>query len=326
VTVTDATGRLLGSGSGSGTAVDWTWDATSVAQDRYAWTIAAGDTVRAATGFVGARPVPLAVKSAQALPGTISPDGDGIADRATISYTLSTNATVTAVLRAPDGTPLATLFTGSRGPGKHTFQFTAEGVPDGRYQIEITATDGKTTVSATIAVTVDRTVATFAATPTVFSPNGDGRSDQITFTVKLVRDAQVRLDAKRGTRLVAPVFAGDVAGAAQPITWDGMTPRGRVADGTYAAVLTTTSSLGTTVHQLPFRVDTRPPVLRAISFRRLVFRISEPAQVRLVVAGRTYLRTVGAGVFSLRLPQFARRVSATATDAAGNVSRTIRFP
>jgi hypothetical protein len=227
------------------------------------------------------------------------------------------------VLRSPSGDQLATLFSERRGPGTWTFAFTADGIADGRYQIVITATDGKTTVTKVIAVVVDRTVADWTLTPAAFSPNGDRRADTVTFAYRLARPASVRIDVKRGKDLAASVFVGTLPAGPQSLTWDGIAPGGgRLPDARYAAVLTTTTSFGTTTHPLWLRVDTRAPVLRAISFRRLTFRISEPATVTVVAGGRRIVRTVRAGTFSLG--RTAGRVTASARDAAGNVSRVLR--
>ncbi len=325
VTVTDPDGAVVASGSGTSSEIDWTWDAALAPKARYAWSIAAGDDVRPATGFVGAAPVPLRLTKPSAKPVTISPNGDGQQDKSTISYTLSASATVSAILRSPDGLQLATLFNERRAPGKRTFTFAGDGVPDGRYEIVITATDGKTTVSAVVPIVIDRTVAGWTLTPKAFSPNGDGRRDTITFAYGLARAASVRIDVKRGGQLAAAVFVGSPAAGPQTLTWDGIAPRGSLPDGRYAAALTATTALGTTVHALPFRVDTRSPSLRAISFRRLVFRIDEPARVTVVADGRRITRSVRAGVFSFG--RSARRVrGAWAEDAAGNLSRVLRSP
>jgi hypothetical protein len=314
---------VVGSGSGTSSDIDWTWDAATAPKARYAWSIAAGGDVRPATGFVGAAPVPLAVTKTSATPATISPNGDGQQDRATISYTLSASATVTATLRAPDGRQLAVLFSERRNPGKQTFTFTADGVADGRYSIVISATDGKTTVTKTVPVVVDRTVADWTVKPPAFSPNADRRQDTVTFGYRLARDASVRIDVKRGTRLAAAVFVGTLAAGAQTLAWDGIAPTGRLPDGAYSAVLTTTTSTGTTARPLPLRVDTRPPVLRAVSFRRLTFRIDEPARVTVLADRRRITKSVRAGTFSFG--RTARRVRAWALDPAGNLSRTLRW-
>jgi hypothetical protein len=49
---------------------------------------------------------------------------------------------------------------------------------------------------------------------------------------------------------------------------------------------------------MSFRIDTVAPTLRALSFRKLSFRVSEPATIRLIVNGKLVTRTVRAGVFS----------------------------
>jgi N-acetylmuramoyl-L-alanine amidase len=324
VTVTGPDGAVVASGSGTSSEIDWTWDAATAPKARYAWSISAGDDVRPATGFIGAAPVALRLTKPTAKPATISPNGDGQQDTSTISYTLSATATVTAVLRAPDGRQLATLFNERRSPGTRTFVFTAGGVPDGRYEIVLSATDGRATVTAVIPVVVDRTVAGWAVTPKAFSPNGDGRRDTVTLAYSLAQPASVRIEVKTRAKVVVPVFAGTPAPGPQSLTWDGTGPTGRVPDGRYAAVLTTATGLGTTVHSIPVRLDTRRPVLRAISFRRLSFRVDEPVRVTAVADGRRIMRSVRAGAFSLG--RTARRVSISAEDPAGNVSRVLRSP
>jgi hypothetical protein len=324
VTVTAPDGTVVASGGGTSSDIDWTWDAANAPKARYAWAISAGGDLRPATGFIGAAPVPLALTKASATPATISPNGDGQQDKSTITYTLSASATVTAVLRSPDGRQLAVLFSERRGPGKRTFTFTADGVPDGRYEIVISATDGKATVTKVVPVVVDRTVSNWTVTPASFSPNGDGRQDGITFGYRLAHEAAVRIDVKQGKRLAAAVFVGTMPTGPQTLTWDGIAPAGRLADGRYSAVLTTTTSLGATAHALALRVDTRAPVLRPVLFRRLIFRIDELARVTVVADRRRITRSVRAGVFSFGAT--ARRVRAWALDRAGNLSPTVAWP
>jgi hypothetical protein len=162
--------------------------------------------------------------------------------------------------------------------------------------------------------------------PAVFSPNGDGRLDTVALSFHLSRAAQVRVDLKRGARVAAAIASGDDAAGDQTVTWDGTVSSRRIADGRYSAVVAATSPIGTTTLAQPVRIDTTPPILRALSFRRLVFRSSEPAHVILVVNGRTYVRDVRGGVFSIRVGSRVRRVTVSAEDAAGNRSRALRFP
>ena len=321
VSVTDANGVSVGTGSGTSRDIDWTWDAATAPRGRYAWTINAGENVRPATGTIGARPVPLAIRSATAAPRTITPNGDGQTDVSTISYTLSAPATVTATLRAPDGRQLAVLFSGSRRPGKQTFRFAAAGIPDGRYEIALSATDGIATVSASIPVFVDRTVRSFAAAPPAVSPNGDGVLDALTFSFELTRAASVRLEVARAGTSVTPVYSANLRAGAQTVAWN---PSG-TRDGKYAGVLTAANEIGTVTHTALFRIDTIAPRLRALSFRRLLFRVSEPATIRLTLNGRRTTRTVRAGSFSFH-SRVVRTVRIVARDAAGNVSRTLQYP
>jgi len=321
VTVADSTGAIAATGTGTSQDVDWTWDATAVARGSYSWTIAAGDTVRSATGTIGAKAVALAIRSATAVPRTITPNGDGQTDSSLITYTLSAPATVTATLRGPDGRDLSVLFSQTRKPGKQTFRFTAAGVADGHYEIALSATDGIATVTTAISVLVDRTVRGFTGTPAAVSPNGDGNSDALTFGFELTQAASVRLDVAQAGKTLVPVYSADLQVGVESVSW---TPSG-LKDGKYAAVLTATNDLGTVVHTMSFRIDTVAPTLRALSFRKLSFRVSEPATIRLIVNGQLVTRTVRAGVFSFRAPR-VRSVRIVARDAAGNLSRTLRFP
>jgi uncharacterized protein with LGFP repeats len=320
VTVTDAAGTMVASGAGTSQDVDWTWDAATAAPGVYNWTIGAGDVVRAATGTIGAKPVPLTVRSVTAAPKTVTPNGDGQTDASVISYTLSAPATVTATLRAPDGSQLAVLFTGQRQPGKQSFRFTASGVPDGRYEIVLAATDGKATVTVPVPVLVDRTVRRFVGAPLVVSPNGDGVLDDLTFSFELTRAANVRLDVAQSGKTLAPVYSSDLLPGAQSVGWNGA----GLKDGRYAGRLTATNEIGIVTHTTAFRIDTVAPRLRALSFRKLRFTVSEAATVRLTVNGRRITRVVRAGAFSFRVAQ-VRSVRIDARDAGGNVSRPLKY-
>jgi hypothetical protein len=321
VTVADSNGVTVGSGSGTGQDVDWTWDATAFVSGGFTWTIAAGTTVRVATGTIGTAPVALAIKSVLATPRTITPNGDGQTDATTISYTLTAPATVTATLRSPDGADLATLFTQQKRAGKQSFKFTAAGVQDGHYDIVLTAVNSQATVTTTIAVFVDRTVKDFSSSAPAVSPNGDGISDGLTFDFELASAASVRLDIAQAGKTLVPVYSASLAPGAQSVEW---LPSG-LKDGKYAAVLTAANQLGTVVHTVLFRIDTVAPVLRALSFRSLRFRVSEAAKITLVLNGKRLSRSVRGGVFSYRAPR-VRTVRIVAQDVAGNVSRTLKYP
>ncbi|HSC73409.1 MAG TPA: peptidoglycan recognition protein [Gaiellaceae bacterium] len=307
VTVSDSAGAVVGSGTGTSSAVDWTWDASTAAQVSYKWTISAGADVRPATGTIGTAPVALAIKSLTATPRTIS-------DGTQISYTLTATATVTATLRDAGGHDVATLFTQQHQPGKQTFKLTATNVPEGHFELVLTAANGKSTATASVPVVIDRTVTKFSVTPAI--TNRD-----VTFAFDLARVADVRLDIRRAGKVVAPVYSATLAPGTQSVGWKASgTP-----DGVYAGALTTSGPVGTATRTVLFRIDTKPPTLRARSFRALRFWVSEPAKVTLIVNGTRVVRLVRAGTFSYRHGS-VRTVRILASDAAGNVSRTLRFP
>jgi N-acetylmuramoyl-L-alanine amidase-like protein len=322
VLVTDAAGLPVASGAGTSQALDWTWDASTAVQGQYNWTISAGDTVRPATGTVGAKPVALTIKAVTATPRTITPDGDGQTDSSSISYTLSTPATVTAALRSPDGRQLAVLFTQQRQPGKQSFKFAAAGIADGRYEILLSASDGATTATAVVPVLVDRTVRRFAAIPRAVSPNGDGVRDDVSFAFELTRAATVKLNIAQAGKTITTVYSAVLAPGVQTVGWSGAGSR----DGKYAGVLTATNDVGVVSHSALFRIDTVRPSLHVVSFRQLRFKVNEPATVRLSVNGKRSARTVRAGVFSFRAGSRVRTVRITVEDAAGNLSRTLKYP
>jgi hypothetical protein len=306
VTVADAEGAAVATGTGTSDLIDWTWDASTAPGAYYTWVITAGDAVRAATGTIGTAPAALAIKALTATPRTIS-------DSTQIAYTLTAPATVTATLRAANGSDVAVLFTQQHQPGKQTFRLTATNIPEGRYQVVLTAANARTSVSASVPVVIDRTVRTFAATPAV-------TRSAVNFSFELLRAAAVRLDIAQGGKTVASVYSASLPPGAQTIGWNAA---GR-NDGTYAGVLTTTGEVGSATRNALFRVDTKSPTLRALSFRSLRFWVSEPATVTLFLNGKRGVRTVKAGAFSYRHGR-VRTVRITAKDAAGNLSRTLRL-
>ena len=186
-------------------------------------------------------------------------------------------------------------------------------MPEGRYSLVLTAANPATTVSASVPVTIDRTVRAFAAAPAVT------RAD-VTFGFELLRPAAVRLDVAQAGKAIASVYSASAGVGKQSVGWN---VAGR-KDGTYAAVLTTTTEIGTTSRNALFRVDTKPPLLRVLSFRSLRFWVSEPGRITLVVDGARVVRNVRAGAFSYRHGR-VRSVRIVARDAAGNLSRTLKY-
>jgi hypothetical protein len=320
VTVRDANKAVVASGGGIGTSVDWTWDATAAAPGQYAWTIIAPQ-MRSATGTIGAALAPLAVQQLKIAPAVVTPNGDGRGDEVKLSYRLTAPALVTATVLDSTGAVVATLFKQQRRAGTNTFVWADVTLPDGRYSLSLTARDtlGKQVQSA-IPLSVDRTLAAFAASAPAISPNGDGRLDSLLFSFQLQAPARVQLRILSGATAVATPLDTSLGSGAQQLAWDG----GRLPDGRYSAVVSATDSLMTVKQSLIVRLDRTAPVLRLISFRLLKFWLSEPARLTVVLNGRAYrLMRKSAGFFRVGHLGRVRSLRAFAVDSAGNQSRVV---
>jgi hypothetical protein len=310
VRVYDSAGATTATGRGDGQNVDWTWDATLAAPGGYTYAIDAGPDIRPATGAIGQTVTTLTLTGAQARPTTFTPNGDSQADSTVISYTVSLASTVTATLRDPFGTPLATLFSEQKKAGRQSFRFTAAGIVDGRYTVvlEASASSGRF-ARLEIPIVVDRTLAAFTAKPSVFSPNGDHRADQLAFSFVLAAPAHVRLRLASGQ----VVYEADLQPGPQELRWED-----RVPDGRYAAILEATGPFGTRAQTVRFAVDTKKPQLRLLSNDARRFWVSEQVTITGTVGGVRVQAKVGPGRF--RLGGAPGRIAITAWDAAGNRS------
>jgi hypothetical protein len=323
VTVTDEAGTAVAVGRGEGTTVDWAWDATAFPPARYSYTIEAGADVRPAAGLVGQRATSLTLTGARATPRTFTPNGDSVADSTTIAYTLSLPAPVTATLRDAAGVTLATLFTENKRAGRHTFRFSAQGVPDGRYTIVITArAPDAREVRSEVAIVIDRTLAAVKTVAAAVSPNGDGRNEELAVTFVLASPVTAKLRIMRGSRIVATPFEGPLPAGPQRLAW---TPN--LGEGNYAAVVEAAGPLGVRAQTARFVVDVTRPRLRLLSARLMRFSVSEGGTLVVTAGGQTARVPVARRGWVL-VPSLAGagRFGATLWDLAGNRSRLLRYP
>ena len=321
VTVTRPDGTVVASGAGTGTTVDWTWDATFAPPDRYTWKIAV-PRARSATGGLGSTPVTLALQQLRIVPTVVTPNGDGRGDELKISYRLTTAATVTATVLDSLGDTVATVFSGRRAAGANQFVWKQVSLPDGRYRLSLLAKNAAAKqAQSTIPLLVDRTLAGFAASADAISPNGDGRFDSLDFSFRLLAPAHVQMRILRGATLVATPFDAQLGTGPQRLRWDG----GGLPDGRYSAVISATDSLLTVKQSVIVRIDRVAPVLRLVSLGRLELWLSEPARVTIVLDGRVHrLTRRKAGFFRIAHTSPVRSLTASAVDLAGNRSRTIK--
>jgi hypothetical protein len=167
-----------------------------------------------------------------------------------------------------------------------------------------------------VPIVVDRTLAAFAAAPSVFSPNGDGRVDQLAFTFVLAAPARVKIRIAGGPTL----FEGDLAPGAQRIAWGT-----RLRDGKHTAAIDAIGPFGPRLQRTTFVVDTVKPRLRLISGRAARFWASEAGTAVFVVGGRRLHIPVAGGNFTARAAT-GRRFTVVLWDRAGNRSSRVRFP
>ena len=247
VSVLDGVGAVVASGTGTGTAVDWTWDATAVPPGRYTYEIDAPDVRPAAAPVWPALPK-LRIQQLAASPAA-SQGG-----RTTLRYRLTAAAQVTGTLVDATGATVATLFAAPRRAGRQSFVLAADGLAEGRYRVVLAAAsaDGQQ-ANAAVTVRVDRTLGSFELSPAVFAPR---LGETVGFSFRLdERPARAVLRIRRGRSVVRTLLAANLDPGERSAAWDGRGPRGkRVARGAYKAELRVTSSIATVTRWLPLRV------------------------------------------------------------------------
>jgi flagellar hook assembly protein FlgD len=341
VTIADAAGNTVATGSGTGKLVDWTWDASALPSGDLTYTIAAGPDLLPASGRVPGPP-PLALVSFRAKPRVVTPNGDGSREQARISYALSARATVKIEVLDSAAAVVRSLASGqvyvSGRPSLVWDGRSSSGnlVRDGEYRVRLTATSAGQEVVANRRMVVDRTLGRLSFAPTPFSPNGDGRLDSASVGFRLSRQADTRVRVMDGDETLQMLHSiGLLPSGAAAFVWDGsMRAGGTAPDGVYRVLVEATTTLGTRSLSRPITLDTRAPVVRVVSARRrdgrthLRLWLSEGAtlDVRyLPLGGGAAAETEAArppGYSRLTLPR-ASRVRLQGEDAAANVGSRV---
>jgi hypothetical protein len=319
VTVADATGAIVATGTGTGANVDWIWDATyAVVGAAYTWTITAGATVRSAVGVIGGKLATLTLTDLRVNPPVL--DGS-VVPTATVSYTLSSAATVTAELLDPYDIP-ATLFVQPKSAGSQSFVFTPAGLADGNYTIRLTARDALgRQAQATVPVAISHTVLSYAADAKIVSPNGDGRRDTVNLRFFLAQPAAVTLTLDAAFSSL-PLLSANLTQGSQSFAFTGLTADGAtVPDGSYQAKLT----VGTVAQSVPLLVDRAPPKISLVSVSPLRLLVFEPVTVIATINGREIRASKHPGVFTLVKGVTVQTLRAVARDVAGNESAPVTY-
>ena len=324
-TISSAAGAEVARGSGVGTSVDWTWDSGGAPSGSYTWTVSAAAALPA-TGILraGGGSAPLAIETAVAEPEAISPNDDGQADVAMLTYGISTAANVSVEMTDLVGgilaTPVDRVWTKA---GQHTVTIDGAALADGDYNVVVTArTAAGVSVQKVVPLSINRTLGLVAVTPAAFSPNGDGRKDRLKLAFALAAPADVRIRVQRtdGSWVASPLLGGFGIGT-QAFVWDGSRATGTLRDGDYRAVVEAAGATGTISYAVPFVSDTVAPRVRILPGKALRVSVSEPSVLTLLIDGRSLRREVKkAGTVRIPWSGPAARVRVVAWDPAGNAS------
>ena len=181
----------------------------------------------------------------------ISPNGDGRSDTVTIHQSSEPGDDWTGTIAGPDGKKVRTF--NWKGTAK---DFVWDGkdengviVKDGNYSYIVESTDsaGNSTKSSALIVTVEteKKAVRFDADQVAFSPNGDGKRDQLKFGVTAQYPERIK-------HFELNIYAAEAGSSALPVrswkgssdiatsyVWDGTSDAGiPVPDGAYKAILT----------------------------------------------------------------------------------------
>ena len=231
-----------------------------------------------------------------AAPEAFSPDGDRAADTTAIGWVAGEPATATVKIYR--GTTLIRSFAVTRAATTGAIRWDGKDrsgrrVADGTYQARVQLTDaGGNRGTGAVAVKVDGTAGWLRWGPTAFYPqDGDTLAKTSKVTFRLSRTASTTLQVVDATgAVVRTAWTNRRLAAGTPgWTWDGRDgARAFVAPGTYTAVLTATSALGTTTLRRSIVVDAfsvRPSATTLAAGQTLTVKFTtvEPLKTRPVV-------------------------------------------
>jgi hypothetical protein len=185
---------------------------------------------------VYARPLPL-----------LSPNGDGVGERETLSYKLVRPSTVTAQLVGPGGASVP-LDSGARRPGRYSFTWNGSGAPEGPWQWRVSATDDAGRQS-----TITRS---FRLDTTLGFVHAAARRGRVAVALRLARAADVRLAVlgRFGDDALRRIHAGALAPGPHTLRFSARDGRGRRLAGSYHLRVAATSAVGTSDLSVPLLV------------------------------------------------------------------------
>ena len=277
-----------------------------------------------------------------------SPNGDGVEDRLVIGRTLSESARVRMEVRNSAGRLVrhVTRPTG-KGPGRSWWSGRDQAgrvVRDGVYTVRLTPRDRADNLgrARSVKVRVLGVITRPAATATVINVrDGDGLAAATRLRTSLRQRAHVRWEIRRDGRRVRSLFEGSAPVGRLAVRWDGTDDAGRpVRDGTYTAVLTATTKVGTarfasavTVRPYVLTLEPRVPARGRVVTIRIesterqasppIVEISQPGLRPYRVRSRALDATHAIGRVALRAggAKGTMTIRVIGTDAGGQVER-----
>ncbi|WP_375477061.1 S8 family serine peptidase [uncultured Jatrophihabitans sp.] len=180
-----------------------------------------------------------------------SPNGDGVRDTTTLTYSLRRRAAMVFEVRTPTGLVVRHLRLGKKSAGRHTITWAGRNqrgrvLPDGRYFLGLRAARGNLAGYAQTRVVID-TVAPELKRPNtktkLFYPARDGYRDRFSAHVT-VGAGLLRLVLRDVDGRVVRSIDRRVAAGRRTISWNGRGAYGQVAPGRYTWQFVITDSAG----------------------------------------------------------------------------------
>ncbi len=182
-------------------------------------------------------------------PAAISPNGDGVTDVSTISYTISKSGTVEIRIISTTGPQVRQFITQHANAGTYTKDWDGRDsignvVSEGDYRIELYLTDNAGNIGApnpaTLSISVDITPPTLnqvTVVPPYFSPgNSPGAFDTVTLNYNISETSSITIKVLDSSNGQIKVLTNNITQAAglHNIVWDGKDDAGTlVSNGIY---------------------------------------------------------------------------------------------
>jgi flagellar hook assembly protein FlgD len=187
----------------------------------------------------------------------VSPNGDGVDDTQTFTYTLLEPSTVTATLLGPDGVT-RTLVQDAEQAGVHAIQWNAEtaaGTPEveGSWKFTVAAVDDQGhATSADREFDLNDTLGSLQVTPAAARLHAN--TTAVTATFQLAHPASVIATVETRTGVViATLLDSKLQPGPQQVVWDGKAATGSLAfTGAYQVHVAAVNSIGSVSLIAPF--------------------------------------------------------------------------